>query len=75
MVKFYFRRGNELGLFEIQTQVQRDGASATIRNKGGIIGRRRFILEFHGDVIDSESGDLVSRFEYLMYIFVSRYDY
>lgn len=75
MVKFYFRRGNELGLFEIQTQEQRDGASATIRNKGGIIGRRRFILEFHGDVIDSESGDLVSRFEYLMYIFVSRYDY
>lgn len=75
MVKFYFNRGNELGFFEIQTQDESNGVSASIRNKEAIEGRRRFIMEFYGDVIDAEKGELVSRFEHLMYIFVSRYDY
>lgn len=75
MVKFYFNRGNELGFFEIQTQEESNGVSASIRNKEAIEGRRRFIMEFYGDVIDAEKGELVSRFEHLMYIFVSRYDY
>jgi len=74
-VKYYFHRGNEDNHFEIITQDENNGVFAFIRNKDRIKGPKIFFLEFRGDVIDTESGDLASRFVHRMYVFVSRYEF
>lgn len=74
-VKYYFHRGNDEGNFEIVTQDESNGVFAYIRNKNRIKGPKIFYLEFRGDVIDTQSDDLASRFVHRMYVFVSRYDF
>jgi len=74
-ITFYFHRGNEEGYFEIDTNNERSGVIAYIKSKKRIEGPKIFLMEFRGDVIDSESGDLASRFVHRMYVFVSRYDF
>lgn len=74
-VNYYFHRGNVEDNFEIITQDEDNGVFAYIQNKDRIKGPKIFYLEFRGDVIDSETEQLASRFVHQMYVFVSRYDF
>lgn len=74
-IRYYFKRGNTENFFEIITQRKSDGIYASIRNKRKIKGPKIMSLEFYGDVIHSETGDLASRFVNRIYVFVSRNEF
>ena len=78
-IKYYFQPRNRNDThptnFEIITQNETSGVFAYIRNRNRIPGPKIFFLEFRGDVHDSQTGDLVSRFVHNMYVFVSRYNF
>lgn len=74
-ITFYFHRGNEEDNFDIDTNGENNGVIAYIKSKNRIKGPKIFFLEFRGDVVDSKTGDLASRFVHRMYVFVSRYDF
>lgn len=74
-ITFYFHRGNEENYFEIKTQEESKAVVAYVRNKRRIKGPKIFLMELRGDVVDVDSGDLISRFVNRMFMFVSRYEF
>ncbi|XP_031553546.1 fibulin-1-like [Actinia tenebrosa] len=67
-IRYRFRRGNELGHFEIK----RVGADqAQIWNRITFRQRHDYVLEFVGELFDG--GDLISRYVHTLYVFVSAY--
>lgn len=74
-ITFYFHRGNEEDYFEIETQEESKAVVAHVRNKRRIKGPKIFLMELRGDVVDVDSGDLISRFVNRIFMFVSRYEF
>ena len=69
-IDFYFDSGNEYPIFYLNKQ---NGNEVMVMNVQEIIGPKSFTLRLHGDVL--KHGRLMSRYVYVLYIFVGPYDF